>query len=67
MRLTCSPTGGQSIPAGLSLRDSPEPIPMNARPGNISSSVAKACATMTGLWRWIGGVTAVPSATRPVA
>ena len=67
MRLTCSPGSGQSIPAGDSLSDSPEPIPMNALPGLSSSSVANACATITGLWRKTGAVTPVPMRTLEVA
>jgi len=35
-------------PSGLSFSDSPEPIARNARPGNISASVANPCATSAG-------------------
>ena len=37
-----------SIPSGDSLSDSPEPTPRNARPGYMTSSVAKAWATRAG-------------------
>src|SRR5829696_8771989 len=57
MRLTCSPTAGQSIPQGVSLSDSPEPIPRKARPGNSASSVMNACAVTAGWWRCTGAVT----------
>jgi len=67
MRLTCSATGGQSIPQGLSLSASPDPIPRKARPGNISSSVANAWATTAGLWRKTGAVTPVPIGILSVA
>jgi len=48
MRSTCSATSGQSIPVGVSFSASPDPIPRNARPAYISSSVANACATIAG-------------------
>ena len=48
MRRTCSPVSGQSIPAGDSLSDSPEPIPRKPRPGNSSWSVAPNWATTAG-------------------
>jgi len=67
MRLTCSPTAGQSIPQGVSLSDSPEPIPRKARPGNSASSVMNACAVTAGWWRCTGAVTPVPIGTRSVA
>ena len=48
MRRTWSPVSGQSMPQGVSLSDSPEPIPRKARPGKSSSSVAANCATTAG-------------------
>ncbi len=59
--------GGHSIPQGVSFSDSPEPMPRKARPGFCSSSVANACATTAGLWRYTGAVTPVPIGTRSVA
>jgi hypothetical protein len=67
MRAICSGTGGQSMPQGDSLSDSPDPRPRNARPGHISSMVAMNCATVVGLWRNTGAVTPVPSAIESVA
>ena len=67
IRSTCSATGGQSMPQGDSFRDSPEPMPRNARPGKSSSTVAANWATTAGLWRWTGAVTPVPIGMRRVA
>ena len=67
MRATWTPGSGQSAPVGVSFRASPEPMPRKARPGNISSSVANAWATITGLYRNIGAVTPVPISTLSVA
>ena len=44
----------------ISFRDSPEPMPRYARPGNISSSVAAIWATTAGWWRCTGAVTPMP-------
>ena len=67
MRRTCSAVSGQSMPAGDSFSDSPEPIPRKARPGNSSPSVAPNCATTAGLYLWTGAVTPVPTSIRSVA
>ena len=48
IRRTCSPVPGQSMPAGVSLSDSPEPMPRKPRPGNSSCSVAPNWATTAG-------------------
>jgi hypothetical protein len=49
VRSSCSETGGHRISAGTSFIASPEPTPMNARPGYRLSIVAICCATTTGL------------------
>jgi hypothetical protein len=48
MRSICSDTLGQSMPQGTSFSASPEPMPRTTRPGNISSRLAKAWATIAG-------------------
>ena len=58
---------GQSMPTGISFKDSPVPTPRMTRPGARQPSVANACATTAGLYRNDGVSTLVPRITRSVA